>query len=86
MPLADRASNGFFLMLGDEGCVPANEPGVCRKLLEAEKAPAGCGAAVLQDRLRRTVCNRVLASLPAVLNRARLLAPREQVPDFFHSC
>ncbi|BDA45077.1 Protein TPLATE [Coccomyxa sp. Obi] len=49
-----------------------------RQLLEAEKAPVGSGAAVLQERLRRTVCNRVLASLPAVLNRARLLAPREQ--------
>ncbi len=57
--------------------------GVCRQLLEAEKAPLGSAAAVLQERLRRMVCNRVLASLSAVLNRARLLAPREQVTDFF---
>lgn len=52
---------------------------VCRRLLEEETGSNGSSRAQLQERLRRVLCGRVLASLPAVLNRARLLAPKEQV-------
>ena len=52
---------------------------VCRRLLGAETGPDSSSGAQLQQRLGRLVCGRVLASLPAVLNRARMLAPREQV-------
>ena len=50
-----------------------------RRLLAAEKGPGCSSGAQLQQRLGRLVCGRVLASLPAVLNRARMLAPGEQV-------
>ncbi len=53
--------------------------GASRKLLEAGPGPAGSPGRPLGEALGRLVAARLLAALAAVLNRARLLSPSEQV-------
>lgn len=61
------------------GAMWSERKGLCRLALGAQLVGISAGGAALHERLACLVCSRVLGCLAAVISRAKLLAPKEQV-------